>query len=255
MISSIDKALSVMSALADQNNVPITVSKLAEHLSINRSTCSHIIKTLVDRGYAQRVSHSAGYILGPEAYRLSRFGNYAAPIVEVCRPVMNWLHKKTNKLIVLSVIQNDKKYIINLTTNEHGAFHNKEKLRVDDIYRTSTGRIILANMDRDQIKSIYQKYGAPTKNEWEGVDSYETLIDELSKIGKRDIITVSEKKDSYYLVGIGGAIFNKNTCIGAVGIAFEIPEKEYENLPSYQTDIIRTLRKGITEINRRLEYN
>ena len=255
MISSIDKALSVLSALADQNNVPITVSKLAEYLNINRSTCSHVIKTLTDRGYAQRVSHSAGYILGPEAYRLSRFGNYAAPIVEVCRPVMNWLHKKTGKMIVLSVIQNDKKYIINLTDNEHKIFQNKESLRVDDIYRTATGRIILANMDREQIKSIYKKYGPPTNKEWEGVDSYEALIDELSKIGKRDIIIVSEKKDSYYLIGIGGAIFNKNTCIGAVGVAMEIPEKEYEIFPSYQTEIIQTLRKGIAEINRRLGYN
>lgn len=254
MLRSIEKALSVLSALADEKNSPVTVSNLAKTVGINRSTCSHIVKTLVKSGYAQRVSHKEGYILGPEAYRLSRFGQYENATVEICRPIMKWLHKKTGQVIIFSVIQNEEKYIITLIDKERKIFKEDEAIRIDDIYRTATGRIILANMEEEGIKKIYEKYGAPKTTEWEGVDTYEKLLSALAEIGKEDIITTVEKMKWGYRIGIGGAIFVGHKCIGAIGIAFVFSDEEYSAFQAKRAEVERILRKGITEINRRLRY-
>lgn len=254
MPNSVEKSLSVLSALADGKNLPVTVSDLAKAVGINRSTCSHIVKTLVENGYAQRVSHKEGYVLGPEAYRLSRFGQYENATVEICRPVMKWLHKKTGQAIVLSVIQNEEKYIITLIDKERKIFKEDETIRIDDIYRTATGRVLLANMEEEDVKKIYGKYGAPKKKEWEGVDTYEKLLSALGKIGKRDIVTTVEKMEWGYRVGIGGAVFAGYKCMGAIGVAFAFSDDEYPSFEMKRSETEKMLRKGIAEINRRMSY-
>ncbi len=56
-------------------------------------------------GYAERVSHSQGYILGPATFCLSRYGKYNNKFISLCHPIMNYIHKKTGHAVVLAVIQ------------------------------------------------------------------------------------------------------------------------------------------------------
>ena len=255
MIASVEKALGILSALADGENSPLTVSTLAKTVGITRSTCSHIIKTLVASGYAQRVSHKEGYILGPEAYCLSRFGRYADGIVEVCQPVMNWLYKKTCLAVVLAVIVNDEKYIIKSLDKEHKFFMKDDSIRPSNIYRTATGRIILANMDESDVKKLYEKLGAPKENEWSGINSYDQLSEQLAKITKKDIIVTEHMIDQRIHAGLGGAIFKGHKCIGAIGIAAKLKEDEYESFIQTKNEFTQILKRGIAEINRRLKYS
>ena len=255
MIASVEKALGILSALADGENAPITVSTLAKTVGINRSTCAHLVKTLVACGYAQRVSHKDGYILGPEAYCLSRFGRYADEIVEVCQPVMNWLYKKTGLAVVLAVIANDEKYIIKSLDREHKIFLKDESIRSDDIYRTATGRIILANMNAADVKKIYEKLGAPKEHEWGGIQTYDQLTQRLAKIAKREIVVTTHTFDARISMGFGGAIFKGSQCLGAVGLAATLSESEYEEFSTRKGELCEMLKKGIAEINRRLRYS
>ena len=255
MIASVEKALGILSALADGENAPITVSALAKTVGINRSTCAHLVKTLVACGYAQRVSHKEGYILGPEAYCLSRFGRYADEIVELCQPVMNWLYKKTGLAVVLAVIANDEKYIIKSLDKEHKVFLKDESIRSDDIYRTATGRVILANMNGADVKKIYEKLGPPKENEWSGIQTYDQLAERLAKIAKREIVVTTHRFDGVISIGLGGAIFKGSQCLGAVGLAATFSESEYEEFSTRKGELCEMLKKGIAEINRRLRYS
>ena len=57
----------------------------------------------------------------------------------------------------------------------------------DDIYRTATGRIIMANMADSEICNIYQKNNKPPEGHWDGVDSLEKLKEKLSEIDKKSV--------------------------------------------------------------------
>ncbi|MBQ2709600.1 MAG: helix-turn-helix domain-containing protein, partial [Clostridia bacterium] len=72
MPNAIEKAMLVLRMLSDVGGTPVTLAAMAERLEINKSTLAHIVKTLAEGGYVQRISHSEGYTLGPELYYLAR---------------------------------------------------------------------------------------------------------------------------------------------------------------------------------------
>lgn len=257
MINSVEKALNILTELSNNENDPITVKKISEKLGINRSTCSHIVKTLEENGFAERISHHDGYVLGPEAYFLSRFGKYAENTIAICRPVLKWLYKKSRHPVILATIKNDKKFIIDTYDNENKIFKKPQNIRYDDIYRTATGRAILAGMNRDEVYSIFQKYGVPQKNMWEEVTSYETLLNELSKIGKKDVVmTVHAVEETDILsIGYGCAVYKKSVCVGAVGIALSMTKDKYAAFKEEEKHITTLLQKAVAEITRRMNYS
>ena len=87
-IKSLKKALRILNTLSDGQNKPVTLSELSLLTGTTKSTCAHILSTLVSEGYAERVSHTKGYVLGPAAYCLSRYGKYDDEFIALCRPVM-----------------------------------------------------------------------------------------------------------------------------------------------------------------------
>ena len=76
MIQSVKKAMDILTVLSATPEVPIPLGELAERTNINKSTCAHIVDTLCESFYVERVSRKDGYRLGPWAYMLSRYGHY-----------------------------------------------------------------------------------------------------------------------------------------------------------------------------------
>ena len=147
------------------------------------------------------------------------------------------------------------KYIIKSLDKEHKIFLKDEITRSNDIYRTATGRILLANMNRDEVKKIYLKHGAPMENEWSGISSYSMLLSRLSEINKKSIMVMSDEIDGEINIGISGAIYKDYQCIGAIGITTKFPENEYESFSKNENHLTEILKKAIVEINRRLSYS
>jgi DNA-binding IclR family transcriptional regulator len=138
---------------------------------------------------------------------------------------------------------------------EHKVFLKDESIRSDDIYRTATGRILLANMNAEELKKIYAKFGAPKESEWSGIQKYDQLAEKLAKIAKREIVVTTHRFGEEISVGFGGAIFKGYQCIGAVGLAAMLSESEYEEFLGHKNELIEILKRGIAEINRRIRYS
>lgn len=252
MIRSVEKALQILSTLGDAENKPVTVTHISEHTGIHRSTCSHILETLVKHGYAERISHSKGYILGPEAYCLSRYGKYSKDIITVCKPIMKWLYAKTGYPVILAKIKGEKKFVIETIDYEHKIPIQNQTIYQDDIYRTATGRAILANLEQGDLAEIFKEYSVPEKDIWPEVTSFETLKKELSNYKKNDIFVTSHTATSTETtaVGYGGAIYQDSVCVAAIGVA--IITKKGEKDTHCEEEIKQALKRAIREINRRL---
>jgi DNA-binding IclR family transcriptional regulator len=74
---------------------------------------------------------------------------------------MRWMERKSHATVILSVIQSNRKFIIDYADTEQNFFFDHTTIRTDDIYRTATGRAILSHMDRGEIERIWEKYGKP----------------------------------------------------------------------------------------------
>lgn len=255
MILSVQKAMKILTVISDSGGAPITLAEISAKTGFPKPTCSHLIETLCFDGYVKRVSHTKGYVLGPATHYLSRYGRYENKLISLIRPIMSWMERKTRATVILSVIQNNQKYIIAHIDKEQNLFEEHPLIRTDDIYRTATGRAILAEMNRDEVKAVWENNGAPLPGDWDEVKSYEDLEKALKEIRAEEIVITkgSKRKDSN-TKGFAVPLFKKMRCIGAIGLAWTKTGESEEELCAIEEKLCDILRKGAKEIQRRLSY-
>ena len=252
MIESVRKAMRILSVISDATGGAVTLSEISDRMGYPKPTCAHILKTLTEEGYVLRISHNEGYALGPQAYYLTRHGRYEGELVSLCRPVMRYMERKSGAAVILAVIRNSDKFIIDTHDTSQNMFKERAAIRTDDIYRTAAGRAILAEMSEEDVIAVYKKHGAPPLGHWDEVDGIESLLYELKSIRKQKTVVAKgpRSKNDRPALGIARAIFDKRHCVGAVGIAVwddGLGDGELERLRS-------VLERGAAEIQRRLTY-
>ena len=256
MILSVQKAMRILSVLSDAKNQPVTLTVIAAKTGFPPPTCAHILETLCHDGYAVRVSHSRGYTPGPALYCLTRYGRYEEELVALCRPVMRWMERRSHATVILSVIQSRNKFIIDFADSEQNLLAEHTHIRTDDIYRTATGRAILAHSDRETVRDVYQKYGAPSQSDWQGISSPEDLDEALDALRHQEIVTSGLENDIilHRNIGLACPLFRKKTCIGALGLAWKTEEGQLTIDPTVKENLYLVLKRGTREIHRRLAY-
>lgn len=256
MIHSVQKALHILSVLSDAKSSPVTLKEISFKTGYPKPTCAHLLETLHYDGYVVRASHSEGYLLGPSIYYLTRYGRYKEELVRIAHPVIRSLERKTHATVILSIIQSNQKYIIDYSDIEQNLFSEHPIIRTDDIYRTAAGKAILAHMEQEQIKAIWDKYGAPPKGHWDEITSFDSLILALKKIRQQKIVVskAMEQSGERSAMGIACPLFQHSRCVGAIGIALKpTPERQTFDMET-EKQLCNILQKGAREIMRRLSY-
>lgn len=75
LVASVSRALAIIDLMAEQESHDVSVSQVARHLSIGRSTAHQLLRTLTAHGFAEQSEDSPRYRLGT---RLMRAGAIAA---------------------------------------------------------------------------------------------------------------------------------------------------------------------------------
>ena len=252
MIRSVQKAMLLLTVISDHKGDAVTLSELSQKTAIPKPTCSHLVQTLCHDGYVKKISHAKGYILGPAAYYLSRYGRYENDLITEIRPIMRWLERKTGAAVVLSVIQSSQKYIIEHMDSEQKVFKERFSIKTDDIYRTATGRAILAQMKKEELKAIWKKNGPPKNGEWDEIQSYEALEKALKSLKTQNVIITKGKPSIPQ--GFACPLFEGSVCIGAIGLAWTPVGDGQEDQEVTEKKLCNLLLKAVKEIHRRLSY-
>ncbi len=252
MISSVQKALKILKIVSEERNAPVTNSFICEKTGYNKSTCSHILSTLTAEGYLKRAA-LRGYVLGPLAYCLSRYGRYDDSLVTLCRPVLHRLHSQTGYAVILSVIDSGNKFIIDYIDPDALIFAENFEIRPDDLYRTAAGRIMLANMHPDEIREVYKRHGLPSERDWPGIASYDALLGAIGKINKKGAaFTESLVGDKLMHSGYAVGIYRHSECIAALGVAVSLSPDERFSFRERENELSALLIKARNEIGRAL---
>ena len=255
MIGSVQKTIKILNVISEGKNSPVSLLYISNMIGINKSTCSHILSTLESEGFVKKISHTKGYVLGPAAYCLSRHGKYENEFATICHPLIRWLNKKTGYSVILAVVEGGQKYTIDYIDTSK-ILPESSGIMPDDIYRTATGRIIMANMDRTEIKRIFEKTGIPPEEHWDEVTSFETLEAKLSELDKNGVVqTYCVRDDGKILLGYASAVFRYTKCVGAIGVAVLCTKEEDEHFEEKESLIKQNIIKARTEIGRRLKYS
>ena len=247
MIKSVKKAMDILTILSGNAETPMTLSELAEKTGLNKSTCAHIIDTMCDSLYVERVSRKEGYRLGPWAYMLSRYGAYNSSLIKVATPIIKWLHSQTGASAFISVVTNGRKYIIYHIDKEGILPMSDGSIIQGYMEATATGRILLAYMDSEALH-----YTIARMSEEEGRSGAEILDNELKaelkKIRAAGYAHCSVEMDQ--TESFAFPVNDGSKVIASVGVLYSKSKDSEE----YREKIVKQGRMAANEISHRLAF-
>lgn len=246
MIQVLHRAFDILEKLDSER--PLSLSEIAKHLKINDATCSHIVKTMTERGYVEQVGARKGYIIGPNLYYLGNKGQYRKDLTSVAIPLIHSLVDEIQEDVVLCTLRNYQKFIL------YKLFGNQEiqinqNCITGDIYQTATGRLLLANLKDNERKHFISIYGMPG-SKWPSIRSKKQLYNELDNIRDNNFILNTDPEN---VVFIAMPVQDSGSNLTALGIA--IPKMRFQE--KYQKKVTRLLKETSTKITTELKkkYN
>lgn len=247
MANSVEKTMIILRAIADSKDGPITPTRLSEKTGINISTLSHILRVLQKEGYVKRVSHNEGYTVGPELFFLTRYGRFGEEITSSCHSILEYINKQTGGTALFSVLHKGRKYIIDYVEGHVSYKDSGATILSDDLYRTVTGRKLLAALPTFESLEVFRSQGVPEPSTWDEVKDEESFIRELQKLSQTEIYVRLTTSRGRRLLSIA-TIINKNAKpVASLGLAV-LADKVSEEAA---VELIRRCKK---EIERRLNF-
>ncbi len=243
MIQVINRALDILELISKDRSKSFPLTEISRQLNLNKATCANIIKTLVSREYIEQEGRMKGYRLGSMAYLLTGKYLYKKELLVAAEEPMNTLSRELNEGCILSILNENMRLILHevKSTHELQVVNKKEK----EIYRTSTGRMILACMDKKEQTKLIQKCGLPSNDIWSGIEDEDDLAIELNKIKKKQL---AEQVSEAHIVGIAIPLYRNKEVIASLGVY--LPQTRYTS--SMKKKILSNLRKAGSVINEKL---
>ena len=244
MIQSVKKAMDILTVLSENSDEPIMLSELAEKTGLNKSTCAHIVDTLCESFYVERVSRKEGYRLGPWAYMLSRYGGYHRPLIKISSSVLKWLRKQTGATVFISVLCNGRKFIV-YHIDDAGILPMSDGSIIQGyIETTATGRLLLAYQDTEDFNyTINRRCNDPNYSPFEVTPEFREELRTIRQNGYSYVSVDVQHTQSYAFRVLDG-----NRTAAALGILYS----NEKDSPEYRSMVLKAGRTAANEISRRL---
>lgn len=244
MVQVLIKAFDILELVAQRNGQSVSLTEIADKLELNQATAANINKTLVHKGYLERIGKKKGYRLGPAAYRLTGEAPYGEYLVNAAREVMENLTATLHESCLLGVLRNYKRYILHVVNSDHEI---QVQLRSErNVYETASGRLLLAYLSEKELERFIQHNGLPDPTLWEEGSSMEKLLEALALI-RKDALAVTLMGNGH-IRGFGVPI----VVSGAVVAGLSVFLPEYRCTEVRQQEIVRAMKSGAEQIGAKL---
>lgn len=214
MIKVLSKALDILKFVSDSPETPHSLLEISEHLGLNKATCSHLLKTLVELGYLEQESPRKGYTLGPMTYFISRNGPYRKYLQTVSEPLMYELAEKIGEEVVLGTMYQINKFILKIVSNNNLYQVRRDSDIRDEIYQSAVGRVLLAYLSPDELNIFLAKKGLPIKQIWPGAHTLNGLKRVINHIRNCGYSAIHHQR----IVGVAFPIKEHGKVVAALGV-------------------------------------
>jgi DNA-binding IclR family transcriptional regulator len=138
---------------------PLVLSELAEQLEIPVSSCSLLIRTLLERGYLYEVARRAGY------YPTRRVFDYATsivahdPVMQRVRPVLEALRDETAETVTLAKLQGHRLIYLLVLDSPQVIRPAIAAGTLRPVHSTATGKALLSTLDDESRQALLEQAG------------------------------------------------------------------------------------------------
>jgi DNA-binding IclR family transcriptional regulator len=240
-VGVIGKVLRILELL-DQSPDGLQLKEVAAKTGINKSTVHRFLSHLEAEAYLFRDVEGA-YMLGPKLVRLGSGVNFQQTLRNICRPTLEKLRELTDETVNLAVLDGSSILYLDVLESLH-TFRLVSKVGMRrELYCTSLGKAILANMDDERRKEeIFASIDFTA-------DTARTLTS-VARL-KKDLVQTREQgfslDDEEAVVGarcIGAAILGADgKVLGAISVSGPVSRVSKERLPFFCSEISKAARE------------
>lgn len=213
-ISSVKRAFDIIGSLEEQDGA--TVSEVADHLDMPRSTAHIHLKTLREVGYVTQ--DETEYSLGLKFLKHGGVARHRLPIYRAAKPEVDDLSRRTGEVADLGVEEAGKRVLVYKSEGPEGVTQKPITGEYTHMNMTALGKALLSTLSADRVQSIVDAHGLPQATAHTIVDP-DALFDELEKTRERGYsVEKQERRDGIH--AIGAPIRDEDgTAIGAISIS------------------------------------
>ena len=241
MIQAIHRAFDVLEFIADQEQEWVQLKDIANHLNLNHSTCANLVKTMVSRGYIEKAESQRGYKIGPilKSFSGGSTEQKLQLLINIAKEPMQQLADKLHEGAILTILKGGMRIILHEVKKDQEL--QVVNLVEKPVYDSSTGRALLAALNKENLEKFLKLYGLPEYESWPEVEDKEDLMYELNKIRKRGYAQQTSKA---HVVGFAVMI----NCFGIkASLGVYLPEIRLKDI-AYQEEILSLLSKTAKKI-------
>ncbi len=243
MIQVIHRAFDIIEYIAVDPDSPKALGEIAEALELNAGTCANIIKTLTSRKYLEKIDKQKGYVLGPNAYKLSGNGGYQKSLVDAAKEEMEMLTRKINENSLLCMLKDDMRVVIQRVQSENDLQANTAGEK--KVFDTASGRLLVAMLPDDELDKFTARFGIPSPEEWDGVKDGKTFMKQVSKV-RKDGYAIQITKNQ--IIGMALPVKKGERVIAALSIYMPV----FRFSASDKVETIKQIKKTAERISRKL---
>lgn len=246
MIQVIHRAFDIIELFAYSEEKTMSLTEISNKMELKPSTCANILRSMTERGYISKGIARKGYSLGPKFKQIYEFTQYHSNLIQVASPLMSDLAIDFEEGLILSVlIKNKRKIIFEMPSpkfRDLKVIHKFEK----HVYSSSTGRLLLALMPKNEIMQFINTNGLPDKGIWPGVHTKDDLMMELEKIAEQRYAIQTAPS---HVTGIAVPIYFQDRAMASLGMF--LPEFRFTN--QFKERALKKLLYSAKRISEKLE--
>ncbi len=245
MIQVIERALNIIELLGANPQKEFSLSEIASAFSLDKGTCTRIMKTLLAKGFVNQDSPRSAYRLGYKFFHIIGHPVENEELTKTARRDIDALGKSINETALLAVVNNDKRVVLYDTAPDQDLIVRTNLER--EVYGVCAGRVIIANYTPSHLEKLLTRLGMPTKEEWPEIYQSDQPEKEL-----RNALTVIRQRgydildDRHGITGFSAPLFNDGHVVGCVGIY--IPNERLRDPEA----VLKALLECTDSINRKL---
>jgi DNA-binding IclR family transcriptional regulator len=214
-MSSLTKMLAILDLFSEQK--PIwTAEEIINEFDFSVPTGYRYVRELSQAGLLARVK-GGSYVIGPKIIKLDRQVRISDPLIKIGKPIMENLVQLTGCEVLLSNIYNDEILVVHMETPDQKESNiSYSRGKPHPLFKSSTAKIIVANLQRNDILKLFQTRQEEIAEAGLG-DDWEEFKKNLSKV-RRQGYCISHGELDAGLSAIAAPIFSNNQVNGSLSL-------------------------------------
>ena len=152
MIQSLDRAIRILSLIAERNSMGVT--ELAQKLEVDKSTISRLLETLKYHDLVQIDATTGKYRLGFRILHLGESLKSNLNVIAIARPTIAALSEKLKESVHLCAFNNNCVYVVDQVRSDRVYSLSATIGMIEPFHCSSVGKCILAFKRPETVRAL-----------------------------------------------------------------------------------------------------